>query len=407
MAQAIASPLVFVPSVGFRPAGTRTLRERAEMTADGTKLAVLAVAAGPDGTDLLIEWERTGDPATCPPDSKLLVHSNFAPLQNGLAAELAIGTSRLKARWLERRSFHISHGSIGAVDAVGFPAIPQDADGFELALSEGASAWHVPLMLVLGTQDASPLSSSVERDSVVVRATALTRNEDEVIVEIEVDAPLRIRQIGAGLPTPQRYSSLSDEDYRMRLKEHRRVLGEHVRAITLEEDGGARHEEVWRLQPTLEFWRLPPKEPQQPASDQIFRNRFAVAFEAPTAQARSATLSVPFVDLSDPEGSVTADLRGVPLDLRIGAHHFRVLSAEPVAANRPRVVLEAEPSPGQPRFRHPMRMHGVHPSESSWPGSRVGEQVSFDATVGDPPVVTFTGAVLRVDGPLEVEIPLV
>ncbi|SRR6266540_1898507 len=395
MAQAVASPLVFVPPIGFRPAGTRTLRERAETTADGTKLTVLSVAAAPDRTDVLIEWERTGDPATCPPDSKLLVHSNWAPLENGLAADVAIGTTRLKALWLGRRSFHLSHGSIGAVDAISFPALPQDADRFELSLSEGASVWRVPLPLVLGGQDAASLKSSVERDGVVIRATALTRHENKLIVEIRVEAPMRIRQVGAPLPVPQRYSGLSDEDHRERLKEHRRVLGEHVRAITLEDDRGARLEEVARLQPI---------EPQQPASGQIFMHRFSVVFDATTGDATRATLRVPFVDMNDPEGSVTADLRGVPLDLRVGAHQFHVFSAEPVALNRPRVVLEARPSPGTPRFRHPVRMFGADPSESSWPGTGVGEQVHFDATVGDPPVVTFTGAVLRVDGPLGLEI---
>jgi hypothetical protein len=52
--------LVFVPTTGFRPEGTRTLREPAETTADGTRLIVLAAAAAPDRTDLVIEWERTG-----------------------------------------------------------------------------------------------------------------------------------------------------------------------------------------------------------------------------------------------------------------------------------------------------------------------------------------------------------
>jgi hypothetical protein len=397
MAQAVASRLVFVPPIGFRPAGTRTLRERVETTADGTKLTVLAIAAAPDRTDVLIEWERTGDPATCPPESKLFVHSNWAPLENGLAAELAIGTTRLKALWLARRSFHLSHGSIGAVDAISFPALARDADGVEIRLSEGASLWRMPLALVLGAQDASPLAASAQRDGVVIRATALTRNEDELTVELEVEAPMGIRQVGAGLPIPQRYSGLNDDDYRMRLQEHRRVLGEHVHPITLEDDGGTRHEEVFRLLPI---------DPRQLPSGHTFKNRFSVVFGAPSADAKSATLSVPFVDLNDREGSVTADLRDVPLDLTLGAHHFHVFSAEPVAANRPRVVLEARPSPSPPRFRHPSRMYGVDPTESSWPGTGVGEQVHFDATVGDPPVVTFTGAVLRVDGPIELEIPL-
>ena len=397
MAQAIASPLVFVPSIGFRPAGTRTLRERAETTADGTKLAVLAVAVGPDRTDLLIEWERTGDPATCPPDSKLLVHSNFAPLENGLSAELVSGSNRVKALSLWRRSFHMGQPSSGAVDALSFPALDSDADRVELRLSEGASLWRVPLALTLGRPNAASLAAIVERDGLVIRATALTRHESELAVNLEVEATLRIRQVGAPLPVPQRYSGLSDDDYRMRLREHRRVLGDHVRPITLEEERGERHEEIQRLLPI---------EPQQPRSGHRSLYHFAVLFDAPNSDARRATLRVPFVDLLDPDGSVTTDLRTVPVDLKAGVHQFQVLSAEQIAVDRRRVVLKARPSLSMPRFLHPTRMYGADPSEWSWPATAVGEQVSFDATVGDPPVVTFTGAVLRVDGPLELEIPL-
>jgi len=91
LARTATSQLVFVPLIGFRPSGTRVLRERAETTANGTRLIVLATAAAPDRTDLVIEWERTGDPATCPPDSTLLTHSNMAPLENGLTAALVAG----------------------------------------------------------------------------------------------------------------------------------------------------------------------------------------------------------------------------------------------------------------------------------------------------------------------------
>jgi hypothetical protein len=52
-------------------------------------------------------------------------------------------------------------------------------------------------------------------------------------------------------------------------------------------------------------------------------------------------------------------------------------------------------------------MHGTDDKTFAWnPDSKAGDTVSLTTTVGDPPIVTFTGAVLRVDGPLRLEIPL-
>lgn len=239
--------LVFVPMVGFRPAGTRTLRDSAETTAAGTRLMVLAVAAAPDRTDVVIEWERTGDPATCPPDSRLLVHSNMTPLEKGLTATLASGTSRLNATSMRRRAMHSSHPSIGAVDVVTFPALSGDADGAELHLSEGGSNWRAPFDLVPGQVDATPLAVELAREGIVARATAFARYENELFVELEVASPRQIRQVGAPVPSPLRFSSTSDEDERERRVEMRRVFGERSRPITLDVEHDARLEEVTRL----------------------------------------------------------------------------------------------------------------------------------------------------------------
>lgn len=392
-------PLVFVPPIGFRPAGTRTLREHAETTADNTKLMVLAVAAAPDRTDVVIEWERTGDPATCPPDSQLLVHSNMAPLEDGLTAALVLGASRLNAITMRRRAYHMSHGFIGAVDALTFPALPGEADASELHVSEGAYEWRVPFTVVPCQVNATALAVEVTREGIVVRATALSRYEDEVIVELEVEGAQQIRQVGSPVPTPLRFSSTSEDDHRARTQEHRRFFGERAQPITLEDEHGARGEEVRRL--------FSP-DPQQAALGQSFINRFSVVFEAPSADAQSATLLVPFVDLNDFEPSVTADLHDVPLDLALGAHRFRVISAEPYDNDQRRVVLEVTPSASLPRFMHPARMHGAEPSKFSWrPEPWTGHTVWMATAVGDPPIVTFTGAVLRVDGPLRLELPLI
>jgi hypothetical protein len=199
---ALSSPLVFVPSIGFRPPGTRQLRRRAETTVDNTRLMVLAAAAAPGGTDVVIEWARTGDPAHCPPDSHVLVHSNMAPLENGLSAALVTDTSRLNATAMRRRAGHFSHGSIGAIDAMTFPSVPHGDSGAELQISEGSREWRVPLDLAPGPVNAKGLKSEVARQGIVVRATAVSRFEDELIVELEVEGPQQIRQVGAPLPEP-------------------------------------------------------------------------------------------------------------------------------------------------------------------------------------------------------------
>ena len=109
----VASQLVFVPLIGFRAAGTRILPERTETTADGTRLIVLAAAAAPGRTDVVIEWERSGDPASCPPDSKVLTHSNMKPLEHGLTAALVAGTSRVSATTMQRRAMHMGQSHRG------------------------------------------------------------------------------------------------------------------------------------------------------------------------------------------------------------------------------------------------------------------------------------------------------
>jgi hypothetical protein len=397
LAPPATSQLVFVELIGFRPMGTRVLRERIETTANGTRLMVLAASAAPDRTDVVIEWERRGDPATCPPDSKLLTHSNMTPLENGLTANLMVGTSRLNAITMRRRAMHVSGSSIGAVDAVTFPPLGS-ATTAELRLNESAREWRVSLDLAPGGVEATALSAELKRDAVVVRATAAARHADELSVELEIEATRQIRVVGWPIPTPARFASTSDEDQRARTLEHRRVFGEKSAQIALEYEGGGRSEEVRRL---FSY------EPQQAAPGRPYVSRFVVAFDAPSTDAGSATLVVPFVELNDLEPSVTADLRDVPIDMNLGGHRFRIISAEPSGTDQRTVVVEVALSASSPRFTQPARMYGTDKANFAWnPNPNPGEPITLTTTVGDPPIVTFTGAVLRVDGPLHLEMPL-
>ncbi len=391
------SQLVFVELIGFRAAGTRVLRERIETTANGTRLLVHAAAAAPDRTDVVVEWERAGDPAECPPDSQLLVHSNMKPLERGLTAELVTDTHSVKAITMRRRRMRSSYRYIGAIDMVTFPPLG-NADTAELRVSEGPQEWRVSIGFAPGGVDATALEEELTSGGVVLRATAAARHENEVIVELEVEAPREIRVVGWPIPTPSRFSSTTEEEHRARTIEHRRVFGEKSAQIALEYEGGERIEEVQRI---LSF------EPQQAAPGRPYVSRFLVMFDAPKADAESATVVVPFVELNDREPSVTADLRGVPVDVDLGGHRFRIMSAQTSGANQRKVVIEVAPSASRPRFTQPMRMHGNDEKTFAWnPELKPGEPISLTTTVGDPPIVTFTGAVLRVDGPLRLEIPL-
>jgi hypothetical protein len=395
--------LVFVPLVGFRPAGTLVLRQPAETTADGTRLMVLAVAAAPDRTDVVIEWERLGDPATCPAGSQLLMHSNFAPMENGLTAALVIGTSRRDATAMRRRSMHVSHPSIGAIDVITFPELPDDAESAELRITDAGTEWRVPLALVPGGLNAMGLNVEIERGGIVARATAIARRDDEIIVALEVAGPQQIRQAGAPFLSPTRFSSTSDEDHEERLREHRRVFGELSRPVTLEIEDGTRIEEVARL---FSF------DAQQAASGRHpYVNRFVVTFNASSTDAKRATLVIPFVELNDFAPSATADLRDLPLDVALAEHRFRVVATEPLGDQR-KIMIELPPSTAAPRFVQPARLHGSDP-QFGWERHAVdanlpdSDAIWMATKVGDPPIVTFTGAVMRVDGPLRLELPLV
>lgn len=378
------------------------LRERAETTADGTTLMVLAAAAAPDRTDIVVEWERRGDPAICHPDSQLLAHSNMAPLERGLEAELVVGTNRHSAAGMRRRSFHLSHPSIGAVDALTLPPLPRDAERAELRVTEGGTEWRVPIALVPGELNATALNAELERGGIVARATAVARHDDEIVVELEVAAPQQIRQTGGPIPSPTRFSSTTDEDHQERLREHRRVFGEHARPITLEIEDGTRIEEVGRL---FSF------EPQQAAPGRYpFVSRFVVAFGAPSIDAKRAAVVIPFVELNDLAPSATADLRELPLDVALAEHRFRVVAVEPHGDQR-KITIELPPSTAVPRFVQPARLHGSDP-QFGWERHAVDAKLPdshaiwMATKVGDPPIVTFTGAVMRVDGPLRLDLPL-
>lgn len=392
--------VVFVPLIGFRSARTRTLRERVETTEGGTGLVVHSIAAAPDRTDVVVEWQRIGDPAVCPPDSKVLVHSNRQPLDNGLAAEIATGATSVQAASMFRRSYHMSLAAIGAIDALRFPALPANVDHAELRLREGTTEWRLPLFLQPGGVEARTVDAQLRRDGVTIRATAVCTFEDQLIVELEVEAPTQIRQVAGPIPSPQRYLDTSSEDHAARTAEMQRVFGDRAQPITLADDHGIQ---------IVESRRLFSHDPQQAAPGTSFVSRFCVMFDVPAAGSAGTALVVPFVELNDLGPSATVDLRHLPKDVELSQYRFRVAAIDP-GPDQTKIRLELAPSPAAPRFMQPARVHGSGP-EFGWQRQSVGpssdgREIWMATKVGDPPIVTFTGVVLRVDGPLRVDLPL-
>src|SRR2546427_4402755 len=155
----LVARLVFVPAIGFRPGETRTLFEPATAIEDDTHLMVLAIAAAPDRTDVQVEWQRTGNPAACPPGSHMLSASPGASLHPAVSAALVVGTSRLDAiAPMLRSAFTSSLREIRATQTMTFPPLPQVASTAELVVRGGEHEWPVPFTLVPGRVTATPLA---------------------------------------------------------------------------------------------------------------------------------------------------------------------------------------------------------------------------------------------------------
>jgi len=384
---------VFVPEIGFCPDGTRTLPESAEVEAHGTRLLVVALAAAPDRTDLIAQWEQAE--AECAPF--LTYRSAGAPPNLGLTAVLLADTARVEATTIAQSAHGVSASSRRAIHTMTFAPLAPGTERVELRVSDGTRTWTLPLELAPAAPAARALDAKEDREGVVVRATALARYGNRLVVELRVEASHPVRQVAAPVHAPVFFSRDSEDVRRERLREHRRVFGLSARPIALEDDRGGRVEEEGRV--FAPGWR-------DAATRKPSVHRCCVAFPAPDAEARSVTLIVPFVDINDLEHSVTADLREVPLDLELGPHRFHVVSADAQGSDERRVVMEVPVSSSSPRFMQPARIAGIGRGSYSWGGApERGERIWMATEVGDPPIVTFEGAVLRVDGPWRLTLP--
>jgi hypothetical protein len=390
-----ASPLVFVPTIGFRAAGTRLLPEPVDTVEDGTRLTLLAVAAAPDRTDLRVEWKWLGDAANCSPRLHILAWTPSQSFDASVTAGLVVGSTRLDPTSpMTREGYSASRSEIRVAQTMTFP--PLDANAAALVVGDGRSEWRVPFTLAPAPVIASELGIQAEREGIVVRATAVAFHGEDVVVALEAEGPQEIRRVGGAVGVSQPWRGREQESSE-RAATLRRFWSNRAESIGLESDNGIRVEEHTRL-----FAR----EPQRAAPGQGFVTRFAVMFETPGADAKRATLVVPFIEFIDRAPSVRADLRHLPVDLALGEHRFRVVSADEYGPDEKRIVLEIPPHSVPPRFVQPLGVQGVRPGYSFSGPAAEGEAFWMATAVGDPPIVTFSGSVTHVDGPWRLEFPL-
>ena len=400
---ALAAQHVFVPTIGFRPGSTRTLLERAETSADGTHLTILAVAATPERTELMVEWERVSEPAVCVSPAESDVASiemgappkrppSIAPPESRLSATLSVGSRVLESTSVMRHSVSSSSAGSWSVHSMDFPALPAGARRAALRVSDGERHWIVPFRLVPARLTATPVTAQSTKDDITVKVTDLAHHDDQLVVGMEVSAGQTVRRIGQ--PAPAMPILPSGRKFKL-------ARGAGFAPIVLEDDRGVRRDEIRRIFPLRE-------QPDAHIDGERFVQRFSVLFDEPSTEVRSMILIVPFVELTDQRPSAVADLRQLPVDLELGEHRMRLLSADAYPGSDHRhMKLVIELSATAPRFIHPAAVQGAPGGSYSWGGSpERGEPFWMEAAVGDPPLVTFRGAVLRYESPWRLEIPL-
>lgn len=401
---ALASELVFVPEIGFRPSGTRTLLETARTHHDDATVTIRSVAAGPDQTELVIEWESHAEAnIVCAPAAPALPAAPkgflVASATPGGADEVVFAKlhvpkgEAMDAISFGPRAFMTRHG--WSTHTIAFPPLPQSADRAELHLGVDGKAWRVPVALMRTHVVATHISVESRRSGMIVRATAVGRSGDEVMVGLELqgeDPRTLIGAIGTEPPPlippmvkpPRNWEPTADgivltDDRRNRARERRRL----------------RHADA----------------PPAALSGPQLPRRLTCVFGPVRHDATSASVSIPWIEISEVHGSVDVDLTAAPVIAELSGRRFEIVRTEQSAfgPERRKVVLRSLDADAARRFVRPLSVRSKVPTAGgysySWGKERDGSSW-METAVGDPPVVTFNGAALEVRGPWELRIPL-
>lgn len=385
---ALARQVVFVPELGFRPPFTRVLLERARATVDGTSVSIIAVAAGVDRTDLLIEWE--------PPEHEggWLLRIDREGVEHAPSPQLDVS---LIVGGDTHAPLHVENQLASAngyrLCQLTFPGVGASADESEVLMVAGADRWRVPFRLASADFLGRAALAETEQEGITLRATAVARRGRVVAIALEAtttEPGVRVCQIGSAGPW----------GFRRQLKTSP-GLGINY-PITLRDDRGRRSDEFRRLRHYSRDGDWSSLDP--------WPNRITSVFDAVDRNAKSAVLTVPSILIVEQASPIVVDLRALPTEVDLGAHRLQVLrvQASPDAPGQHRIVFQFPKPYDSRRLLGPATLlaHGM-PNDISIRGQLdERQQVWMDTIIPSLPVVTLTDAIVRIEEPWLLRVPL-
>jgi hypothetical protein len=379
------APMVFVPEIGFRPASTRVLREPAETLARDTSVTIVAAAAGPDQTDVLVEWdppEATGE------DAKWLIKIDRRGVYERPALELATTLVVGGERHAPLRTEHRFRSASGydLRELVFPPILPGPVDA-QLEVVHAEQVWSVPLHLVPGDFTGDARRTAVEHEGITITVTAAARHEGRVVVSLLAASGqpgVLVSTIGTG-GGPGKFPA------KLKMPSSR---AKPAHPIVLHDDGARRYEEVVRMRPSARA--------QEADATGSWPLRITSIFDV-ASDARSFVLTVPCVVVAEPAPPVVVDLRSLPHDFELGSHRLRALATgvSPDHPSSTRITFQLLDPKGPRQLLGPGRLlaQGVQ-TDMSFRGAPDEHQIFWmDTDLPDAQIVTLKGALVRVDGP--------
>jgi hypothetical protein len=301
---------VYLPDIGFRPAGVRLL-EPIHASVGSRTLALTELIATPQGTDLAYYLTGlSGDEGDEPRKETVAVR------RGDEQHVVTHGTFLLKGA--DRR---IVPRRINSTKV-----IPRLTGPVDISIGiTGVGEFHLDGQLMpFGPETATPrrdLNASVARDGIVVTVAGFAAAREETAIEIEAIVPDGECAAGIGGYAGHRLGPT---------------------ALSLRDESGRVYIERW------------------PEPDGRYDHKTLAIFQPAHPDARELELSVPYVYVEEQVTASTVDLPvTTPVEMRLGRYGIRVLATERIPGN---------PSARSPRFREAAL--GVDVDLGGWHGDR-------------------------------------
>jgi hypothetical protein len=386
-----STEVVFVPEIGFRPAGTRVLRAPAETRAHDTSVTIVAAAAAPEQTDVLVEWDP---PETTGEDAKWVIKVDRWGVYERPALELTTTLIAGGARHAPLRTEQRFRSARGYdLRELVFPSIDPEAVDVQLEIVHAEQVWSVPFDLVPSDFTGEARRTAVEHEGITITVTAAARHNGRVVLSLvaaSAQRGVRVSTIGTG-GGPGKFPA------KLRMPSARST---RAHSIVLHDAEGGRHEEVDRIRPR----------PRAQEADALgswplhITSIFDVASEA-----KSFVLPVPCVVIAEPAPPVVVDLRSLPREFELGSHRLRALGMGVSPEHPPctRITFQLLDPTGPRQLLGPGRLlaQGMRTDMGFRGTPDEHQQLCMDTDVPDAPIVTLEGALVRIDGPWTLPIP--